>query len=159
MQMGAPNRLILHVNNYSDNVRLQIGTLPAVGKNGVVDVELKINPNLSVFTGVWVPIDFKEKYDNREDISKEWIIALAYIEGENTFMEYEGPANNYMNENRWTYVKSFKYDEKTGELTINFPENSSRGLDIATFTITRNDHMIMTNRGGPTEFFRAKERY
>ena len=159
MQMGAPNRLILRVNNYSDNIRLQIGKLPPAGKNGVVDVELKLNPDLSVFSGVWVPMSLKDKYDNREDISKEWVLALLYIEGENTFMEYEGPANNYMNENRWIYVKSFNYDAKTRELTINFSENSPRGIDTATFTIDKNDRMTMVNSGGPFQFFRSGDRY
>jgi hypothetical protein len=108
---------------------------------------------LKKFTGFWIPIQLMGKFT-----PSEYILGLVYLEDDNVFGEFEGPAEFYKAKGRWMKITEFDYDEATGVLTIDFAKNNpERGRDVGTFRIDDNDHLFMTNPGGTYEFFRGDE--
>jgi len=113
----------------------------------------KSKSGLARFTGFWIPIEMMGKYK-----PSDYILGLIYLEDDNVFGEFEGPAENYKARGRWIKITEFDYDKDTGVLSIDFAKNDpKKGRDSATFQIDDNDHLFMTNPGGTYEFFRATD--
>ena len=117
--------------------------------------ELHKNPvnDLSKFNGMWIPMEIS--LDKIKDT--DWVLGLIYLEDDNEFGEYEGTVKGWSTaRSRWLEIKYFDYDEKTGVLTIDFEKNNpDKGIGTATFKINSSGHLVMTNRGGEYEFYRA----
>ena len=117
------------------------------------NVNSKPKSGLSRFTGLWIPIELMGKYKQ-----SDYILGLVYLEDDNVFGEFEGPADNYTVESRWVKITEFDYDKDAGVLTIDFAKNNpEKGQGSATFQIADDDHLFMTNHGGTFEFFRVTE--
>ena len=114
----------------------------------------EVLPNdLMKFNGVWIPIELKGSYK-----SSDWVLALAYIEEDNIFGEFEGPGDQlYSNSSRWIEIREFDYDPRDGILVIDFDKNTDKATGTAEFYIKENGDMVMKNAGGSFTFYRYED--
>lgn len=114
----------------SDNVSYVINT----------DQSLRLND----FSACWIPIE------DKNPTGDSFVLGLIYVKDYDEFGYFESQYKYWINEGRWSEMP-YRYDEKTGILTMSFDRGE------ATFELLDRNTLLMTNYGGSYKFYRLEE--
>ena len=114
----------------SDNVSYVINT----------DQSLRLND----FSACWIPVE------DKNPTGDSFVLGLIYVKDYDEFGYFESQYKYWINEGRW-YEMPYRYDKKTGILTMSFDRGE------ATFELLDKNTLLMTNYGGSYKFYRLEE--
>ena len=104
------------------------------------DQSLRLND----FSACWIPVE------DKNPTGDSFVLGLIYVKDYDEFGYFESQYKYWINEGRWSEMP-YRYDEKTGILTMSFDRGE------ATFELLDKNTLLMTNYGGSYKFYRLEE--